>query len=51
MRLLTADEVAARWQVSDKLVYKLAAKGEIPCVKLGRRIRFHPDAIDAYERS
>ena len=31
MRLLTADEVAARWQVSDKLVYKLAAKGEIPC--------------------
>jgi excisionase family DNA binding protein len=49
MRLLTAKDLAQRWQVSDKLVFKLAAKGEIPSVKLGRCIRFNPAHIEAYE--
>jgi excisionase family DNA binding protein len=50
VRLLTARDLAERWQVSDKLVFKMAANGEIPCVRLGRRVRFHPDAIAAFER-
>jgi excisionase family DNA binding protein len=49
MRLLTAKELAARWQVSEKLVFKLAAQGEIPAVRLGRRVRFDPEAIRLYE--
>lgn len=48
-KLLTAKELAQRWQVSDKLVFKLAACGEIPSVKLGRCVRFNPAHIEAYE--
>jgi excisionase family DNA binding protein len=50
MRLLTAQDLAERWQVSDKLIFKMAAKGEIPCVRFGRRVRFHPEVIAELER-
>jgi excisionase family DNA binding protein len=49
-RLLTAEEVAERWQVSAKLVYRLAATGDVPAVRLGRCVRFRPDAVEAFER-
>lgn len=49
MRLLTARELSARWQVSEKLVFKLAASGEIPSVRLVRRVRFDPEQIRHYE--
>jgi len=49
-RLLTAGEIASRWQVSKDLVYELTRQGRIPVVKLGRCYRYHPAAIDEYER-
>lgn len=49
MRLLTADDIAQRWQVSRDLVYELTRQGRIPVVKLGRCYRYKLDQIEAYE--
>jgi excisionase family DNA binding protein len=49
-RLLTAEDLAVRWQVQTSHVYRLAREGRIPTVRLGRYYRFHPDAIEAFER-
>lgn len=48
-RLLTADELAERWQVPSSQVYRLAREGVIPCVMLGRYRRFRLSSIEAYE--
>lgn len=49
MRLLTAEELAARWQVPVSQVYRLTRQGDIPAVKLGRYYRYSPNAIEAFE--
>jgi excisionase family DNA binding protein len=48
-RLLTADELAERWQVAKAHVYRLAREGEIPTVRIGRYFRFRVAAIEAWE--
>jgi excisionase family DNA binding protein len=48
-RLLTADDLAARWQVSQAHVYRLSREGKLPVVKLGRYYRFRLAAIEAFE--
>ncbi len=47
-RMLTAEEVASILAVSEKTVYRLAAKGIIPSFKEGRIVRFIPDDINSY---
>jgi excisionase family DNA binding protein len=49
-RLLTADELAARWQVPKSHVYRLTREGKLPAVPLGRYYRYRPEAIEAWER-
>jgi len=49
-RLLTADQLAQRWQVPKSQVYRLTREGGIPAVKLGRYYRYPPDLIEAFER-
>jgi len=49
-RLLTAEQVAERWQIPASHVYRLARDERIPVVRLGRYVRFHPDALEAFER-
>jgi excisionase family DNA binding protein len=46
--LWTPKETATYMHVSASLVYKLAAKGELPSVKIGDCVRFNPDAIEFY---
>lgn len=47
--LLQAEEVAAILRISRKAVYRMAERGEIPGItKLGRRIRFRRDVIEAW---
>ena len=48
-RLLTAEELAARWQVERSHVYRLSREGAIPAVRLGRYYRFRLDAIERWE--
>ncbi len=49
-RLLTADELARRWQVRSKQVYSLTRAGSIPCVRIGRYCRYRLAAIEQFER-
>ena len=48
-QLLTAEQLAERWQVRPAHVYRLAREGRIPVVRLGRYRRFRIDAIQGYE--
>lgn len=50
-RLLTADQLAERWQVPKSHVYGLTRAGQIPTVRLGRYYRYRLEAIEAYERA
>jgi excisionase family DNA binding protein len=49
-QLLTADELAARWQVPKSHVYRLTREGRIPTVRLGRYYRYRLAAVEAWER-
>ena len=48
-RLLTAGQVAERWQVPTGHVYRLAREGRIPAVRVGRYYRFRVDALERWE--
>jgi excisionase family DNA binding protein len=49
-RLLTADELAERWQVPKTWIYEKTRKGEIPTVPLpGKYRRYSLDAIEQFE--
>jgi excisionase family DNA binding protein len=48
-QLLTADQLAERWQVAPAHVYRLAREDRIPVVRLGRYYRFRLDAIQRFE--
>ena len=47
--LLTADDLAARWQVPKSHVWRLAREGRIPVVQLGRYRRFRLEAVEQFE--
>ena len=49
-KLLTAEELAERWQVALSHVYRLTRQGAIPSVRLGRYRRYRLEAIEAFER-
>lgn len=49
--LLTAKDLAMRWQLTSGHIYELARTNAIPCVRLGRRKRFRLDAIKELELS
>jgi excisionase family DNA binding protein len=48
-QLLTAEQLAGRWQISTAQVYRLARDGAIPFVSLGRYRRFRLASIEAWE--
>jgi excisionase family DNA binding protein len=48
-QLLTAGQLARRWQVPQSHVYRLTRDGRIPVVKLGRYYRYRLDAIERFE--
>jgi excisionase family DNA binding protein len=43
--LMTASDVAQCLQVKPRTIYEWAERGMIPCVKLGRLIRFRPEDV------
>ncbi len=48
-RLLTAEDLASRWQVPRSHVYRLAREDKLPVVRLGRYRRFRLAEIEAFE--
>jgi excisionase family DNA binding protein len=50
-RLLTAAEVAERWQVPTSQVYRLARDGRLPSVAIGRYRRWRLADLAEFERA
>lgn len=50
-RLMTAEDLADRWQVAKSWVYAATRDGRIPAVRLGRYYRYRLDAIVEFERA
>lgn len=48
-RLMTADELAERWQVPKAHVYRLSREGGLPTIKLGKYYRYALPQIEAFE--
>jgi len=51
MKLLLAAEAAAMLRVTENRVYELAKRRMLPCVRLGRQIRFDEEAVLAWLRA
>lgn len=47
-RLLTARQAAAMLAISTRKLWELANRGEIPCIRIGRAVRYAPDDLKAY---
>lgn len=48
IQTLTVDDLPAILHLSRDMVLRHARKGEIPCIKIGREYRFHPETIDQW---
>jgi excisionase family DNA binding protein len=46
--IMTMDELAEYLKISKSTLYKLAVESKIPGTKIGKRWRFHKDAIDEW---
>ena len=50
-QILTAQELAERWQVRPGWIYQKVREGQLPAIPLpGRYIRFRLDTIERFER-
>jgi excisionase family DNA binding protein len=50
-RLLTAEQLADRYQLTVAQIYRLTREGVLPHVKLGRYYRYRLEAVEAFERA
>lgn len=48
--LYRAVEAAKLTSLSKQMIYQLAAEGRIPCVRIGRSIRFPAEALEQWVR-
>ena len=49
--LLTAKQVAARWNCSPRHVYLMIERGQLPVIHLGPKlVRIHPRTVEAIEQ-
>jgi len=46
--IMTMDELAEYLKISKSTLYKLAHADKLPGQKIGKRRRFHKDAVDAW---
>ena len=49
--LLTAKQLAQRWQVTPEWIYRNRIEFEIPTMTIGGNVRFALDDIEAYENA
>ncbi len=43
--LQTAEDIARCYKVSARMMLRLAQRGDIPCLRIGRLVRFDPEAV------
>lgn len=46
--IMTMDELAKYLKISKSTLYKLAVENKIPGTKIGKRWRFHKNAVDRW---
>ena len=46
--IMTMDELAEYLKISKSTLYKLATENKLPGQKIGKRWRFHKDAVDEW---
>jgi excisionase family DNA binding protein len=51
VKLLDAKAVAEQWGIHEMTVRRFYQHGDLPVVRIGRSIRFDPDAVDAWAHS
>jgi len=51
LRLLTSSEVANILAVSERTLWKLTKAGDIPCVHIGRSVRYDSRSLDLWIRA
>ena len=49
-RHLTAEDVAQRLQIPTWSIYALVRAGQLPTLRIGRRLRFRQEDIEAWEQ-
>jgi excisionase family DNA binding protein len=47
-RLLTSPEAARCLAISERLLWSLTKRGELPCVRIGRAVRYDPADLRAW---
>lgn len=47
-QLLSADQTGRLLGVTVRTLYTLSQRGELPCIKIGRSVRYDPRDIDQY---
>lgn len=50
-RLMTLSEVATLLQLNERTIRRLVAGRRLPCLRLGRQLRFDPRALTAWLRA
>ena len=51
MTMLTAAEVAQKMAISQRMVYELAARGDLPAYRIGSAVRFESADVEAFRAS
>ncbi len=46
--IMTMDDLAEYLKISKSTLYKLATEGKLPGQKIGKRWRFHKEAVDEW---
>ena len=46
--IMTMDELSSYLKISKSTLYKLATENKLPGQKIGKRWRFHKEAVDAW---
>lgn len=49
--LLTARQVAEQLAISRNMVYSLAARGDLPSIRMGRAVRFDQADVDTFRNA
>ena len=47
-RLLSVREAAAVLGISERTIRSLVSRGELPCVRIGRRVLFDPQDLETF---
>jgi excisionase family DNA binding protein len=49
-RLLTTDDLEDRWQVCARTIKRLVDRKELPCIRIGKQLRFKLSDVLAFEK-